>query len=97
MSIAQRVPSNHSPLKMPVPSNRSPSRRNGHGETGTGYFLERSSRIPSFHRTCYGPWRQVSAVNARSYFSQCRALMLKAVTHNILILYAPSEPLTQAA
>jgi hypothetical protein len=27
-----------------------------------------------------------SAVNARSYWSQCRALMLKAIAHNILLL-----------
>jgi hypothetical protein len=27
-----------------------------------------------------------SAVNARTYWSQCRALMLKAVTHNILVI-----------
>jgi len=38
-----------------------------------------------------------SAVNARTYWPQCRALMLKAVTHNILILYAPTEPAQQAA
>lgn len=38
-----------------------------------------------------------SAVNARTYWSQCRALMFKAVTHNVLILYAPSEPSRQAA
>ena len=38
-----------------------------------------------------------SAVNAHSYWSQCRALMLKAVTHNILILYAPTEPSRLAA
>ena len=38
--------------------------------------------------------RQGSAVNARSYWSQCRALMLKAVTHNILILYALIQPAT---
>lgn len=29
-----------------------------------------------------------SALNARSYWSQCRALMLKALVHNIMILYA---------
>ena len=33
--------------------------------------------------------RQGSAVNATTYRSQCRGLMLKALTHNILILYAP--------
>ncbi len=32
-----------------------------------------------------------SAVNARSYWAQCRALMLKVVTHNILILWCPWE------
>ena len=32
-----------------------------------------------------------SAVNARSYWSQCRALMLKAITHNTLIAYALSR------
>jgi len=37
-----------------------------------------------------------STVNARTYWSQCRALMLKAVTHDTLILYALSEPSTQA-
>ena len=35
--------------------------------------------------------RQGDAVNAHTYWSQCRALMLKAVTHNVLMLYAPSE------
>ena len=61
------------------------------------------------HRTCYGQRWQVettvsmikrrlgSAVNAHSYWAQCRALMLKAVAHNILILYAPTQPLTQVA
>ena len=61
------------------------------------------------HQTCYGQrWqtetafsmikrRLGSAVNARSYGSQCRALMLKAVAHNILILCAPSAPSRQAA
>jgi hypothetical protein len=50
------------------------------------------------HLTCYGQrWqaettvsmikrRLGSAVNARSYWSQCRALMLKAIAHNILLL-----------
>jgi hypothetical protein len=50
------------------------------------------------HLTCYGQrWqdetvfsmikrRLGSAVNAHTYWSQCRALLLKAVTHNILIL-----------
>jgi len=36
--------------------------------------------------------RQGSAVNAMTYWSPCRGLMLKAITHNILILYAPGEP-----
>jgi len=61
------------------------------------------------HLTCYGQRWQVettvsmikrrlgSAVNARSYWSQCRALMLKAVAHNILILYAPSQAPSRAA
>jgi len=35
--------------------------------------------------------RQGSAVNATTYWSQCRGLMLKAITHNILILYAPAQ------
>jgi hypothetical protein len=35
--------------------------------------------------------RQGSAVNARTYWSQCRTLMLKAITHNVLILYAPIQ------
>ena len=61
------------------------------------------------HLTCYGRrWqvetvesmmkrRQGSAVNARPYWSQCRALMLKAVTHNMLTLYAMSESRRLAA
>jgi len=57
------------------------------------------------HLTCYGVETTVSmikrrlgsAVNATTYWAQCRALMLKAVAHNILILYAPTQPLTQAA
>ena len=73
----------------------------------TGYYRRvMSERI---HLTSYGQRWQVettvsmikrrlgSAVNARSYWSQCRALMLKAVAHNVLILYAPSEPLPLAA
>jgi len=32
--------------------------------------------------------RQGSAVNGTTYWSQCRGLMLMAITHNILILYA---------
>jgi len=73
----------------------------------TGYYRRLMSQ--RLHLTCYGQRWQVettismikrrlgSAVNARSYWSQCRALMLKAVTHNVLILYAPTQPLTQAA
>lgn len=38
-----------------------------------------------------------SAVKARTYWSQCRALMLKAVSHNILILYALSGAMRLAA
>ena len=61
------------------------------------------------HLTCYGQrWqdetvismikrRLGSAVNATTYWSQCRALMLKAVTHNILILYAPTQAYIPAA
>ena len=73
----------------------------------TGYWRRvMSQRI---HLTSYGQRWQVetaismikrrlgSAVNAHSYWSQCRALMLKAVTHNILILYAPTEPRRLAA
>ena len=40
--------------------------------------------------------RQGSAVHATSYWSQCRGLMLKAITHNILILYAPMQSRTAA-
>lgn len=40
--------------------------------------------------------RQGSAVRATTYWSQCRGLMLKAITHNILILYAPMESRTAA-
>jgi hypothetical protein len=32
--------------------------------------------------------RQGSAVNGTTYWSQCRGLMLMAITHNVLILYA---------
>jgi len=73
----------------------------------TGYYRRvMSERI---HLTCYGQRWQVettfsmikrrlgSAVNATTYWSQCRALMLKAVTHNILILYTPMQPPTHAA
>ena len=35
--------------------------------------------------------RQGAAVDATTYWSQCRGLMLKAITHNVLILYAPVE------
>ena len=39
-----------------------------------------------------------SAVNARTYWSQCRALMLKAVAHNILVvLCALRAPATMLA
>ena len=41
--------------------------------------------------------RQGSAVNATTYWSQSRALMLMAITHNVLILYAPTEPRRSAA
>jgi hypothetical protein len=34
--------------------------------------------------------RHGSAVQATTYWSQCRGLMLKAITHSVLILYAPS-------
>ena len=40
--------------------------------------------------------RQGSAVSATTYWSQCRALMLKAITHNILILYAPTQLMNAA-
>ena len=62
----------------------------------TGYYRRWMSE--RLHLTCYGQrWqsetvismikrRLGSAVNARTYWSQCRALMLKVVTHNILIL-----------
>jgi len=72
-----------------------------------GYYRRLMSQ--RLHLTNYGQRWQVettvsmikrrlgSAVNARSYWSQCRALMLKAVAHNVLILYAPSEPSTLAA
>jgi len=73
----------------------------------TGYYRRwMSQRI---HLTSYGQrWqaettismikrRLGSAVNARTYWSQCRALMLKAVAHNILILYAHTELRSAAA
>jgi len=73
----------------------------------TGYY--RRWMWQRLHLTQYGQRWQVetvmsmikrrlgSAVNARSYWSQCRALMLKAIAHNILILYAPAEPTMHAA
>jgi len=56
-------------------------------------------------RTDFDPWGWGTATalvvseagDARTYWPQCRALMLKAVTHNGLILYAPTEPSRQAA
>lgn len=78
------------PAKIGRPTDKAP----------TGYYRRwMSQRI---HLTSYAQRWQVetifsmikrrlgSAVNARSYWSQCRALMLKAITHNILILYAPA-------
>jgi hypothetical protein len=41
--------------------------------------------------------RRASAVHATTYWSQCRALMLKAITHSILIFHAPTEPTRLAA
>ena len=38
-----------------------------------------------------------ATVNARGYWSRCRAMMLKAVVHNLLILYAPTESAHLAA
>jgi len=85
------------PPKIGRPTDKPPS---GH------YRRIMSQRL---HLTSYGQRWQVettlsmikrrlgSAVNARSYWSQCRALMLKALTHNVLILYAPTEPSKQAA
>ena len=88
------------PPKIGRPTDKPPS-----GE----YRRLMSQRI---HLTCYGQrWqdetvfsmmkrRLGSAVNARSYWSQCRALMLKALTHNILLLLCalPSPvPLPAAA
>jgi hypothetical protein len=61
------------------------------------------------HLTCYGQrWQDETvfsmikrrlgpAVNAHTYWSQCRGLMLKVLAHNILILYAPAQPLPAAA
>jgi hypothetical protein len=73
----------------------------------TGHYRRWMSQ--RLHLTCYGQRWQVetvmsmikrrlgSSVNARSHWSQGRALMLKAITHNILILYAPTQPSKQAA
>ena len=73
----------------------------------SGYYRRVMSQ--RLHLTSYGQRWQVetafsmikrrlgSAVNARSYWSQCRALMLKSVTHNILIIYAPIKPPRLAA
>jgi len=73
----------------------------------TGHYRRLMSQ--RLHLTSYGQrWqdetvfsmvkrRLGSAVNATTYWSQCRALMRKAVAHNVLILYAPSEPSTLAA
>ncbi len=73
----------------------------------TGYYRRVMSQ--RLHLTCYGQRWQVettnsmikrrlgSAVNARSYWSQSRTLLLKAVTLNILILYARIEPSMRAA
>jgi len=73
----------------------------------TGYWRKvMSERI---HLTNYGQrWqdetvmsmlkrRQGSAVNGMTYGSQCRGLMLMAITHNVLILYAPTELRRHAA
>jgi hypothetical protein len=85
------------PPKIGRPTDKPPS---GH------YRRVMSQRL---HLTSYGQRWQVettlsmikrrlgSAVNARSYWSQCRVLMLKALTHNVLILYAPTELSTHAA
>lgn len=74
----------------------------------TGHYRRLMSQ--RLHLTCYGQrWqdetvismikrRLGSAVNARTYWSQCRALMLKAVTHNILVtLCALRAPATMLA
>jgi hypothetical protein len=85
------------PPKIGRPTNKAP----------TGHY--RRWMWQRLHLTSYGQRWQVetavsmikrrlgSAVNATSYWSQCRALMLKAVAHNVLILYAPTEPSTLAA
>jgi len=71
------------------------------GKAPSGYWRKVMSE--RLHTTGYGQrWqdetvfsmikrRLGSAVNAMTYWSQCRALMLKAIAHNILILYAPSR------
>jgi len=41
--------------------------------------------------------RLASVVNARSDGSQCRARMLKATAHNVLIIDAPGQPSLPAA
>ena len=73
----------------------------------TGYYRRWMSQ--RLHLTGFGQRWQVettvsmikrrlgSAVNARSYWSQCRGLMLKAIAHNVLILHAPSQPSSLAA
>ena len=72
-----------------------------------GYYRRLMSQ--RLHLTSYGQRWQVetafsmikrrlgSAVNARTYWSQCRALMLKALAHNILILYALTKYYRPAA
>ena len=74
----------------------------------TGHYRRLMSQ--RIHLTSYGQrWqaetvfsmmkrRLGSAVNARSYWSQCRALMLKAVAHNVLVvLCARCAPATLRA
>jgi len=85
------------PPKIGRPTNKPP----------TGYY--RRLMAQRLHTTKYGQRWQVetavsmikrrlgSAVEARTYWSQCRALMLKAITHNILILYALTAPSMRAA
>ncbi|MBS0208874.1 MAG: transposase [Planctomycetes bacterium] len=65
-----------------------------------GYFRRRMAR--RFDRKTYRQRAQVetvfsmlkrrlgSAVNAHHYWSQCRALLLKAITHNLMILRPPT-------
>lgn len=72
----------------------------------TGCFRRRMAR--NFDNKTYGQRAQIetvfsmfkrrlgSSVNAHHYWSQCRALLLKAITHNLLILYlsgCSTEPL----